>query len=388
MFGALAREARRREGLSLRQLAARVPCDPGLLSRIENGRQAPSERVAARLDDLLDSHGELIASNRLAVAAEADTNPRATSDLVHRVQASDTTTATLEALRGAVTELCCAYSTTPALALRIEAHRWLRELGALARKPIGLSAHRDVLILTGWLALLTGCLEFDAGMRASAEATRLAAAQLGAEADHREIVGWSHEMSAWFALTRGQYRHALRSADIGLSVAGDDPVGIQLHAHRAKALARLGDAKAVGMALDAGRRRLDALPLASRPDNHFEVDHEKWDSYAMDVYRLVGSDDRAERHARAVIDASTRPDGTLSQPMRASEARLTLATVAARRGELEEAVALGVDGLSAARKSLPSLTLVAGELESVLAARYAEEPLTEEFRTAVRALRA
>ena len=48
-------------GLSLRELARRVPCDVSNMSRVAHGRKLASLRVAARLDDLLEAGGELVA---------------------------------------------------------------------------------------------------------------------------------------------------------------------------------------------------------------------------------------------------------------------------------------------------------------------------------------
>lgn len=48
-------------GISMRKPARQIPYDSGNLSRIVNGRKTPSERVAARLDELLDANGELAA---------------------------------------------------------------------------------------------------------------------------------------------------------------------------------------------------------------------------------------------------------------------------------------------------------------------------------------
>jgi transcriptional regulator with XRE-family HTH domain len=59
-------------GLSLRELACRVPCDAPHLSKVVHGRKRPSLRVAARLDDVLDAGGELVA---LADAAAPDSGP-------------------------------------------------------------------------------------------------------------------------------------------------------------------------------------------------------------------------------------------------------------------------------------------------------------------------
>jgi hypothetical protein len=51
-----------------------------------------------------------------------------------------------------------------------------------------------LLTAAGWLALLVGCVEYDLGLRAAAEATRAAAKRLGAEAGNGEIIAWAHEM--------------------------------------------------------------------------------------------------------------------------------------------------------------------------------------------------
>ena len=59
-------------GLSLRELARRVPCDASHLSQVVHGRERPSLRVAARLDDVLEAGGELVA---LADAAAPDSGP-------------------------------------------------------------------------------------------------------------------------------------------------------------------------------------------------------------------------------------------------------------------------------------------------------------------------
>jgi hypothetical protein len=53
--------------------------------------------------------------------------------------------------------------------------------------------------------------------------------------------------------------------------------------------------------------------------------------------------------------------------MRHAEAQLTLAVVAARQGEVEEATSLGIQALQGGRQSRPSLLLVGGELEHELA---------------------
>ena len=71
-------------------------------------------------------------------------------------------------------------------------------------------------------------------------------------------------------------------------------------------------------------------------------------------------------------------------PIRMAEARLTLGVVAARAGELDEARADNSCALESARRSLPSLLMVAGEHDAVLAVQYPQEQTTEELRGRLR----
>jgi transcriptional regulator with XRE-family HTH domain len=59
-------------GLSLRELARRVPCDASHLSKVVHRRKRPSLRVAGRLDDVLEAAGELAALAGTGEAAHGD----------------------------------------------------------------------------------------------------------------------------------------------------------------------------------------------------------------------------------------------------------------------------------------------------------------------------
>jgi ribosome-binding protein aMBF1 (putative translation factor) len=48
-------------GWSLRELARRVPCDAGYLSKLIHGHKNPSLTMAARLEELLGANGRLVA---------------------------------------------------------------------------------------------------------------------------------------------------------------------------------------------------------------------------------------------------------------------------------------------------------------------------------------
>lgn len=309
-----------------------------------------------------------------------------TLDLVSRLQASDLDPASLDALRVVTDRLCCEYPFMPSDQLLAEARNWLARLTHLQGQRLTLKQHREVLILAGWLALLIGCVEYDTGKRQEAETTRRAALSLGTETENSEISGWAHEMRAWMALTTGDYYGVVTAARNGTDIAPHQSVAVQLAAQEAKAWARIGDRRQTEVALDRGRRLLDAMPYPENLDHHFVVDPTKFDFYAMDCYRRLEEDPIAETLADEVIQAATDFDGTERAPMRLAEARTTLGVVAARQGDLERAVHYGERALQGRRKSLPSLLMVSRDLTKVLKDRYPAETATESYFDQLRTL--
>ncbi|MFD0851327.1 helix-turn-helix domain-containing protein, partial [Actinomadura adrarensis] len=58
-FGDQIRALMAERGLSVREIARRVPCDSGHLSRVINGHKGLTRRMAERLDDILEAGGAL-----------------------------------------------------------------------------------------------------------------------------------------------------------------------------------------------------------------------------------------------------------------------------------------------------------------------------------------
>jgi hypothetical protein len=120
-----------------------------------------------------------------------------------------------------------------------------------------------------------------------------------------------------------------------------------------------------------------------RPENHFVIDRTKWDFYAMDCYRLVGDNDRAAEHAHAVLKLSRKADGSERSPMRASEARLTIAVASLQSGDIEAATSWVHEAFSADRKSITHLEMLADELSEhlrrLMPGDPAAQPLEEEL---------
>jgi transcriptional regulator with XRE-family HTH domain len=302
-----------------------------------------------------------------------------TTEIIARVRGSSIDTATLEGLRITADQLCCEYPYMPSEQLATEGRQWLRRITALLEQSLTLTQHREVLSLAGLVALLVGCVENDMGNRRAAEATRRSALALGTEADDRRVVGWAHEMSAWFSLTDADYPGVIAAAEAGIAAAGDRDVSVQLLAQRAKAFARVGDRRGLEIALDTGRQLLERQSYPDDLSHQFVFDPAKWDFYAMDCYRHSGQDDLARTYADEVLRVGTSADGQVRTPMRNAEAHVTLAIVAAREGDLASAVSHGEQALLGERKSLPTLLMVSQELAAVIRNRWPSHPDTEEY---------
>ncbi|WP_026415434.1 hypothetical protein [Actinomadura oligospora] len=318
-----------------------------------------------------------------------------TLEIVTRLRGSSIDSAVLEGLRITVDRLCSEYPYLPAEQLLQEGRAWLRRVTGMLDRRLSLAQHREVLSLAGWLATLVGCVEYDTSNRAAAEATRQAAFSLGEDSGDAEVMAWSQEMRAWFALTRGDYRGVIAAAEMGHEISGDSRAAVQLYAQKAKAWARVGDRRQMEVALDSGRALLEGLPHPDNLDHHFVVDPAKWDFYSMDCYRLLGSKNDgagtenrlAESYAREVLRSGTDTSGLERSPMRNAEARITLGVIAAREGDLEQALSYGKRALGGERQSVPSLLMVSRELGAVVKERYSDDPDASEYLDQLRQLR-
>jgi tetratricopeptide (TPR) repeat protein len=309
-----------------------------------------------------------------------------TLELVSRLQRSDLDDASLGALRVVADGLCSEYPYLPADQLLAKGRTWLEQIDQLESHRLNLKQHREILVMAGWVTLLLACVEYDTGDRQAADTTRQAALSLGTETDSSEIQGWAHEIRAWVNLTSGDYHGVIAAARAGTEAAPIHGVTVQLAAQEAKAWARLGDRRQTEVALDRGRQLLEALPYPENLDNPFVVDPTKFDFYAMDCYRHLGEDKMAATLAEEVIRASTDFDGAERAPMRTAEARVTLGVVAARQGDVEQAVHHGQRALSQRRKSLPSLLMVSRDLTRILKDRYPDDPAAKSYFDQLRAL--
>lgn len=297
-------------------------------------------------------------------------------DLAARADATDLTSGTLELLNSVVDRLCRDYPTVaPAmLSRRSKAH--LAYVLRLLEGRTTLSEHRELLVQAGWLSVLLACSLYDAGDRTGAEVVRRTARRLGEQAGHGEILGWSWEIAAWFALVERRYDEVVEFAEAGIRHAGATNAAVQLTLQAGRGYARMGDRRATE-ALRGGRAILDQLPRPDHPDHHFVFDHGKYEFYCSTIYTMLGQDDAAVEHATEVITQCRQP-GVRRWPMRYAMVNLDLGLVAGRRGDLECAVGHGQAALEPVRRSgdlLPRATELLGLLEG----HYPRERRVTEF---------
>ena len=350
--------------------------------------EAQSAEVFGRVADGLGIPGALLGLDRRPWEAResgplpvpsADT-PWQSVTMRNRLGASDVSAEVLETIALETDQLSRDYAHADALDLHVQVTGWMDYTARLLEGRTTLKQHQELLVRSGWLFLLSGCLEYDLGWRRRAEASRQAALSLAKESGDGHGAAWAHEMAAWFALTQGRLQDVVDACEAGRAEDSTHSVGAQLYAQEAKARARMGNRRAVLVALEEGRNLLDSLPPNPDTKNHFVVDPAKQDFYSMDSFRLLGDDANAVVHAHEVMRLSRRPDGTEISPMRVAEARLTLGVAASRAGELEEAAVRGIEALDTPRQSLPSLLMVARELSTEFTVRYPREAPAREYR--------
>ncbi|MGH8929198.1 MAG: tetratricopeptide repeat protein [Egibacteraceae bacterium] len=376
-LGDAIRAARLRRGWSQEKLAREVvAASPGVdtleqatVSKWERGDHLPRVDFRPALRQLLgDQVAHLFDRSERSPSLALDKIAASEAvQLARLVEASTVATGTLEMLDQSVDRLARDYPHSRPEVLIPRVRRRLRYVKQLLETRLTLGQRRHLIVDGGWLALLLAVLQFDTGDQSAAEASRDAAFELGREGGHEELMAWTHELSAWFALLEGAYPRVVDHARAGRDLASGTSAGVQLAVQEAKAWARLGDRRRAEEAMRTGAAALARLPTPTHPDHHFVFDSSKLSFYAATVYVWLGILDRAEEHALHVIDQCTIGDGMGRWPTRLAVAHIDLGLIAARRGEYAEAAERGLLALGAGRVVSSTMEWVS-ELDGVLSA--------------------
>jgi transcriptional regulator with XRE-family HTH domain len=364
-FAQRMRELLDHRGMSLRALAAHTYYSKSYLGELATGHKRPTVDAARRIDEALSAGGELAALVHLAPAVSNQDGELDALDLARRITASDVGADVLDRLETAVDDLACAYSTTQPGDLLPRAGRHLAYVGQLfdARKTLG--QHRRLLIVGGWLSLLTATLSIDLRQRAAADAYLTTARRMAEQANHAEILAWCVETEAWDVLTSGQYAQAAKLSRQAQSLAPrGSSVLIQATAQEGRAWARMGRSAET---LDALRRAsvlTASLAVPDRPEHHYRYDPAKADSYTATTLAWVG-DPAAEDYARAVLRAVRHSGEDVRRPRRAASARLDLSLALLAADKPDEAAAVATEAITSGRV-VPSNWWRAAEIMSAV----------------------
>jgi tetratricopeptide (TPR) repeat protein len=337
--------------------------------------------------EMLSDPLHLTGPEDLVVVQGADAN--GVLELARQAEASDLGGGTLEVIHRTVDRFCREYPTTAPGLLVPRVQQRLRFLVKLLDGKVTLAQHRHLLVAGGWLTTLLACLQFDLGDRDGAEASQAAAYTFAREAQHEELLAWTFELLAWWALVDRRHDEVIEYARTGLEIAPNTSAGVQLAVQQAKGWSRLGDAARADESLRMAGTVLSRLPRPDHPEHHFVFDASKLSFYAATCYTWLDDREHAREQAEQVIHQCLELPGQVRWPIRLAETRVDLALIAAGEGEIDEACELGRLALASERKSGSTLGRVA-ELDAVLMRGHPDVgevvDLHEQFDAARRAL--
>jgi hypothetical protein len=147
-------------------------------------------------------------------------------------------------------------------------------------------------------------------------------------------------------------------------------VSVQLLFQHAMALARMGDITGAQSTMLRAEHTLPYEP--GRHENHFEVDPPKLYFYATKVGDILGHDRMVAENASNTLATCLDGDDT-KWPMRVADVQLALAHMQVRAGNLDGAVAYGLQALSHDRVCAPTLLGRASELLAAVQHRWPGE---------------
>jgi transcriptional regulator with XRE-family HTH domain len=345
-------------GLGVRELARMVPCNPGHISNLRNGKARPSVELAEALDERLDAGGSLCAlvpaNERRRPQSVTIRDDSAAADEIaalefgRLIETTEVGTGTVERLELAVDELAIAYPSTPSADLYARVRGYLTYVSRLLDARMTLAEHRRLLVVGGWMSLLAATTLIDLHRDHAAAAHLRTAAQLAREADHTEIAAWCLETRAWQVLTAGDYQRAADISQAAQRIARKTGSAfIQATAQEGRAWARLGARAETRAALSRVEVLVSPLPMPERPEHHYRYDPPKAQMYIATTLSWLG-DKAAEGLARQVLAAIEAP-GVRPRPRRAALARLDLALALTAAGKHDEAAGVTLEAIRSGR---------------------------------------
>lgn len=340
----------------------------------ESGESPDSSAVIVPRSSVIQAAGDLEAgedADIMLMLAEADR--------------TDIGPGTIESLYTIFDKLCRDYPTAPAPELQQKLKRLYARMMRLRQGRMTFAQHKELIALSGWVTALLACVDWDMNEREAAETARAATFRFAKEIGHSELMAWSYEMQAWFALTEGRYSDVTSIAKAAQTIGGENSAIVQLIMQEARGWSRLGNRKAAESAMERGYSLLQKLPAFDYP-RHFIYDRTKFPFYVASCYQWLGDDVKAEKFVNQVLKECEANGTTQRSPMRLAEVHITLGLIQTQRGDLEAAVESGSHALTYERKSGPSLLIRAAELNRAISEKFPDACRSDEFDEKLRAI--
>lgn len=335
-----------------------------------------------------DTSANLAPSGQESMQAASDLETGEDADIMLMLQEADRSdigAGTVESLYTIFDKLCRDYVSSPALEVQQGLKRLYARIMRLRQGRMTFAQHKELIALSGWVTALLACVDWDMNEREAAETARAATLRFAKEIDHSELIAWSYEIEAWFALTEGRYSDVTSIAKAAQSIGGENSAIVQLIMQEARGWAKLGNREAFELAVERARNILERLPAIHYP-RHFIFDSTKFPFYVASCYQWLGEDDKAEAYAMQVLRECEANGTTARSPMRLAEVHIVLGLIYAHRGDLDAAVNSGLRALAYERKSGPSLLIRAAELSAAITERFPDSPRAAEFEEKLRAV--
>jgi tetratricopeptide (TPR) repeat protein len=347
----------------------------------ESGDTTPSTATLITARKKLDTSADSAQPVQESSIAGDDLESGEGADIMLMLQEADRTDigpGTIESLYTIFDKLCRDYVSSPAPELQQGLKRLYARIMRLRQGRVTFGQHKELIALSGWVTALLACVDWDMNEREAAETARAATLRFAKEIDHSELIAWSYEIQAWFALTEGRYSDVTSIAKAAQSIGGENSAIVQLIMQEARGWARLGNREAAELAIERARDLLQKLPAIHYP-RHFIFDSTKFPFYVASCYQWLGEYDKAEEYAMQVLRECEANGTTARSPMRLAEVHIILGLIHAHRGDLDAAVNSGLRALTYERKSGPSLLIRAAELNSAITERFPDAPRAAEF---------
>jgi transcriptional regulator with XRE-family HTH domain len=312
-------------------------------------RAARRARANAELAKLASSNSRTafpVTSNNLQLAGGDE---HEALELARRVAASDVSTETLSRLEYIVDELAIKYPKTPPQELLGPVRQHIAYVMRLLDARKTLDEHRRLLIVGGWLSLITATLYIDLEQRAAANSWLVTAASLAKQTGQSEIHAWRFETEAWQVLNDGNYHHAVELSQAAQRLAPrGSSAAIQATAQEGRAWARLGKAKETYDALKRVEGYVSRMARPETPEHHYRYDPDKAEAYVATTLAWLG-DGAAEDHARRVVATLTQEADAGRWPRRLASANIDLALALLLADRLDEACAIAQESMLSGR---------------------------------------